>query len=366
MPPVLATAPSVTAAIITASVSLFIAVFSAVFSQINRSRIKELEKEQAEDNAKIAYSYEARKRLYTVCEPLLFQAMEQAEDARARICSLARSASQNQLRPDGSGWLEPSEIQEYYFESTVYTLLAPVTTFSILQRRLTTIDLTLDHNVRAQYEMLKLVFFSFSRDWDLAAWGGRGTQLPYDRNKTDRGEPERETLLHEAPERFAPQGLYRGMIYLVAEALVRDGGGSNDSTTPRERCMTFGEFQQEWNRAISERSSSALKRLRRRSDPPSSMLRVFDNTVELFSGFHPRRKPVLWRVFVTQHLLYRTLLSGQPILASLRADEIDTLDWRADKNGEEDCRQPLTIAEEFVGAELASLRARLPPAASSE
>jgi hypothetical protein len=356
---VLATAPAITAAIITASVTSLVAILSAAFSVL---KIRKFEREQAEDNAKIAYTYEARKRLYSVCEPLLFQAMEQAEDARLRICSLARSASNNQLRPDGSGWLDTSQVHEYYFESTVYTLLAPVTTFSILQRQLTTIDLSLDEKVRGQYEMLKLVFFSFSKDWEIAGWGGSNSKLAYDRDKTDIGEPDREKFLREAPEHYAPQGLYRGMIYLVAEALVTGAsesvGGSNKTMSP-ERCMTFGEFQREWSKVKHERSSTARRVFDRVAHPtrePSAMAQIFDTTVELFTGFHPKSKPVLWRVLLMQYMLYRALLRGEPAVAQLSEEEIRMLDWRIDKTGPGDFRGSLAIAEEFVASEMSRLQ----------
>ena len=55
----------------------------------------------------------------------------------------------------GSGWLAGPG---YYFRSTVCFLLAPMTSFKILQRRLTVIDLSLEPRLRTQYELLKLIF----------------------------------------------------------------------------------------------------------------------------------------------------------------------------------------------------------------
>ncbi len=358
-----AASPSIVAAIIAASASLVVAIVTAVFTQRQSVALKKLEAAQAEDNARIAYNYEARKRLYAVCEPLLFQAMEQAEDARSRICSLAKAAHTGNLRADGTGWL--SQLDAYYFKSTVYSLLAPITTFSILQRRLTTIDLGLDTTVRAKYEMLKLVFFSFSKDWELAECGGDSGRLEYDRNKTDLGEPNRDDLLRDSPQQHAPQGLYRGMIYVVAEALISKAGESAKASDPAlapERCMTFGEFQREWDRAESERSSpvtSAPDRHPFQSQTQSAMVPVFDSLVDLFADFHPERKPVLWRVLLSQHLLYRALSSGKPRLAPLTEEEIESFDWRVDAGGAEDFRKSLSIAEEFVGEELAALRKHL-------
>jgi hypothetical protein len=358
-----AASPSIVAAIIAAVASLVVAIVTAVFTRRQSIALKELEAAQAEDNARIAYNYEARKRLYAVCEPLLFQAMEQAEDARSRICSLAKAARTGNLMADGAGWLARSD--GYYFKSTVYSLLAPITTFSILQRRLTTIDLGLDETVRAKYEMLKLVFFSFSKDWEIAEYGGDSGKLEYDRNRTDPGEPGREELLRDSPQRYAPQGLYRGMIYVVAEALISKAGESAKGSDPAlapERCMTFGEFQREWDRAESELSSpvaSAPDRLPFQSRTQSAMVPVFDSLVELFADFHPERKPVLWRVLLSQHLLYRALSGDKPILAPLMEKEIESFDWRVDAASTADYRKPLSIAEGFVDGELAALRGHL-------
>lgn len=356
--PLCAIDPTVTAATITASVSLLVALISAGSSYVNGRKLKQLEREQAEDTAKIAYEYEARKRLYTVCEPLLFQAMEQAEDARLRIGSLARSAHQGRLRPNGSGWLGPGEVHAYYFKSTIYTLLAPITTFSILQRRLTTIDLSLDPGVREQYEMLKLVFFSFSKDWDLAEGIKAGPELPYDRNKTDPGERGRKKLLKREPERYAPQGLYRGMLDLVAEALVADAAAQTDESDDgfrRERCMTFGEFQRSWDRARAQQGRAL--RGRRAAEPPSPIEAILESMIELFCGFHPSRKPVLWRVLVTQYLLYGAFLNGK--LTPLGEEEIQSLDWRTEGDAGTDFREPIRVGEAFVERELASVRGRL-------
>jgi len=349
----------VAAAIIAAFSSLVVAIVTAVLARRNSVAVKKLEEGQAETNARIAYNYEARKRLYALCEPLLFQAVEQAEDARSRICSLAKAARNGKLRPDGSGWLAPSD--RYYFKSTVYSLLAPITTFSILQRRLTTVDLSLDPEVRERYEILRLLFFSFSKDWELAECGGDANRLEYDRNKADPGEPGRERLLRESPQRYAPQGLYRGMTYVAAEALIAAGEPA-EPVDARDRCMTFGEFQSEWDRAQVEQGSVARRAMGRLSIEPRSgspLAPVVDSFVELFGGFHPKRKPILWRLLVAQYLLYRTLQGEDPASAPLSPEEVELFDWRDEAHREEDFRQPLQAAEEFVRGELTSMQERL-------
>jgi hypothetical protein len=349
-------------AILAAVSSVVAAIVSGVLTRRNNAALKKLEEAQAESKARISYNYEARKRLYSVCEPLLFQATEQAVEARTRIRGLAKAARGGQIRPDGSGWLDASE--KYFFKSTVYNLLAPMTSFSILQRRLTTIDLSLDTGVRAKYETLKLIFFSFKNDWNLAEWGEQDTVLEYDRNRTDPGESDRERLLRDSPQKHAPQGLYRAMLYVVAEAFMScsDAPGSTPDAPAAERCLTFGEFQREWDGAGSGQGSLARRSLARLVGPgesQSSMGPVFDSLVELFGGFHPERKPVLWRVLVAQYLLYRALLSEGPELVPLTEEEIESFDWRSETSRDEDFRQSLEVAEQFAGGQLASLRQRL-------
>lgn len=360
--PTLATiSAEVAVAIIAAAASVLAAIASGLLTRRNNVALKKLEDIQMETKARISYSYEARKRLYTVCEPLLFQAAEQAVEARARIRGLANAARGEQLRADGSGWLDSPE--NYFFRSTVFNLLAPLTGFSILQRRLTTIDLSLDTAVRAKYETLKLIFFSFKNDWDLAE-SGDGTALVYDRNRTDPGEPDRERLLRDLPHECAPQGLYRVMLYVVAEAFVADDEplSAADPSATTERCITFGEFQREWRRAEPERSSLASRSLGRLTGPrraPSAMDPVFDDLVELFAGFHPQRKPVLWRVLLAQYLLYGALLSEKSEFVPLNDEEIESFDWRSKASAGEDFLQSLQVAEGFVEGQLAALRTRL-------
>src|SRR4051812_6468842 len=98
-------APEVGAALVTAVVSLGVAIWAQLEGRKTSERLQkldnELQLEREESRARRDYDYEALKRLYAECEPLLFQAFELARDARSRIASLARSAREADLRPDG-------------------------------------------------------------------------------------------------------------------------------------------------------------------------------------------------------------------------------------------------------------------------
>ena len=90
--------------------------------QKHAARLKILEDKltetQTKKKARLDYEYEARKRLYHECEPLVFELLEFAENAGDRIRGLARTARQGDL----PNWLSANE---YYVASTMYYLLAP-------------------------------------------------------------------------------------------------------------------------------------------------------------------------------------------------------------------------------------------------
>jgi hypothetical protein len=110
------------------------------------------------------------------------------------------------------------------------------------------------------------------------------------------------------------------------------------------RCMTFGEFVAEWNC-----DGSKISRLK------ADFLAPFDR-------FHPRRKPVLWRVLLAYLFLCRAFLAGDPSLPPQPLSEAERreLDWREDGRGEvELVEEPLVVAERFAGARLAEAASRM-------
>ena len=331
----------VVVALVTALGSLVVAIISQVMSRRSSKSLAllnaQLEEQAKTDDARRDYVYEAKKRLYAECEPLLFQTIELAEAARIRIKSLARTARHNDIRPDGSGWLDGPG---YYFTSTAYQLLAPMTSFKILQRRLTAIDLNLEPDIRRQYEMLKLLFYSFGSDFDIA---DVEPKLPYDPDAADPGEPDRDRLLASQPQVYARQGLYRGSLDIVVESLLcADDGKSEDESRRFERCMTFGEFL-----TAFDKRGSKIDAIRPELD-------------ELFLGFHPQTRPVLWRVLVGQALLYDAFLAPHSgVVATTEAD----FHWRPDgptsTAGVEDMAATIRAAKTFVDRQLARLDTRL-------
>src|SRR6266567_5142795 len=207
----------VTVAVFSAVGALIVAIVSAIFSGVTtRSQVvlkNRLDQQAKAEDARQAYEYDARKRLYRECEPLLFQTRELANEARERIIGLAVAARKGDIDEDGTGWLAKPG---YYTLSTCYRLVAPATTYLLLQRRLTDFDLGLEPRIQAQYEVLKQLYVSVSDDFGLAEAVG----LDYHPDDADPGKRDREKLRAEQPAIYWRQGLYRGTMSLVSDAFI--------------------------------------------------------------------------------------------------------------------------------------------------
>jgi hypothetical protein len=304
---------------IPAIVSLVVAVIAMVTSFATSRKLassneelagltSRLRDEESALNARRHYEYEALKRLYTECEPLLFQIFELAEDAESRVQALARECRQDNLRRDGSGWLGG---EGYYFNSTVYRFFAPLAAIRILQRRLTAVDLALDSRLETQYRLLRMLYRSMSDDHALAE---RSPVLPYEPDRADPDKPDRESRIAAEPKIYVRQGLYRGTLDRLAESMIILEGDI-------DRVMSFGEF------------------LQFKQDEESQLYRAMPQVRILLFGFHPLTRPVLWRVLVTQKLIYDALRTSRdadrtgpvdiPSLIPTVTDEyLATLDWR--------------------------------------
>jgi hypothetical protein len=329
-------------AIIAACASLVVAVFSASRANKAQGEITELasrlQEHRDERDARRDYEYEAKKRLYTQCEPVIFEAMELAENFRHRVISIARSSRESHSSPDGTGWLTPSD-DDYYINSSAFYLLAPTTSLKIIQRRLTAIDLALEPRLSFQYKLLKMAFFSYTWDNQLAR---RDPSLNYRPDDADPGTPNRERLLAEAPRVYRRQGLYVGIVDQLADALISD--------TTSSRCKSLGEFCTELE------------------DHGSGLSQLSGHITGLICGFHPEAEPVLWRTLVTQYLLFGIFLRTQgdglnadsdwsQVLTDQDQAAAELLDWRAgDQAQSVDVREPLVIGRKYLLERLIDLR----------
>ncbi len=335
------------------TISLIVAVIAGFFSVLvagisylsSRKNARDLEslkadlaEKQAEKNARRDYLYEARKRLYQEYEPLLFQLVELSDTALGRIYALARTARQGDLGPDHSGWLSPDDPSSGYFvANTIYRVLAPLVIIKLIQRRLTLVDLTVDSHINHQYLLAKWLYISFTDDFRLASME---PSLEYDPHTKERQE-RREAH----PQKYWRQGIVAGRLDNAVEALiVREPNGIL-------RCMSFGEFEDIYN------------------DPDKTG--KFDAFRDVFMNFHPKTRPVLWRILITQAHIYQALLRTREIKISASDDRYAprllkpiseearlNFDWRQrseEATNEEVLCQPFEAALAYLREALGSL-----------
>jgi hypothetical protein len=283
----------------------------------------------AESDARRAYEYEARKRLYEQAEPLIFQLLEAAEAALARIQNIAAMCRQGRLDSGGgSGWLASDG---YYRTSTAYLLLSPLAFFRILRSRVTMIDLSLDKRIETFYLLAKMLHFTFSADFRLASSGTPLVYTPFDGATAEHVQAK--------PEIYRRQGMAQGIVEtIVGELISRSGNGG-------EAVMGYGELEE-----------------RIRTGPAShAHLQIL---LDLLSTFHPSSSPVLWRILVTQAYLYTALLAvgRSPTARDEAWDQLAKLAqsdyaWSASVAEAATRDDPFTAAQEYL--ELCFIRANM-------
>lgn len=255
---------------------------------------------QGERNAQRDYRYEAMKRLYTDLQPLLFQLAELCDSAYLHTRGLARTARNGNLGAGPQSWLDDPE-DDYYLLSTVYRVLVPVAVVGLMRRRLTFVDLTVDQELAQQYRFARALSGTWNSGFDIA---GKDPELHYRPH-----DPDARALSAESPGVYGLQHLYAGEVdALVSCLVVADPDG-------RVRPRTYGEFEE------AHREAAARDRV-----APA---------VELFTAFHPRTHPVLWRMLVVNAHLYRAIArtfggAGGVVAPgeALPPEERSKFDWR--------------------------------------
>jgi hypothetical protein len=326
---------TVLVALITAAVSLALAIFSSwasLRSQRSLETLKsDLAKKQAEQDARRDYEYEARKRLYHECEPLLFQLIESSEAALNHIRGIAARVKSAD---------EPLYSESYYLKTTMYRLLLPCAIFKLITTRLTMVDLQIDRVIYTQYVLAKAIYLSYTDDFRLARLVKR---LKYDPYVDDWQEKRKQN-----PQKYRRQGFASGRLDNALDALIID-----DEKTGY-RFVSFGQFEEKFKTLQEEDVNSSLGTAR-----------------DLFFEFHPSTRPVLWRILIAQALLYRGILefsrrkemSSSEVLAfiaSLPKEEMVDFDWRsAEQKGDDDTIfELIDVAKVYLDAQLKDLESR--------
>jgi len=333
------TDPKIIAALIAAAASLIVSIIGTLWGRKNQKDLEtlksELADERAESDARRDYEYDARKRLYEECEPLLFQLIELSENALYRIYSLARTARNGNLAPE-TGWL--SSDGSYYLISTIYNLMAPMVIYKLIHRRLTIIDLTVDSLINMQYLLAKYLNISFTEHHALAKEYEPIVEYEPDTENWDRKRKEQ-------PWKYWRQGLAIGRLDNAVEALiVRDSAGHLSY-------RSFGEFESEYFTSGSELQSR------------------FAFVVDLFHDFHPKTRPVLWRILILQaHICQGIMRTRQMKIAetvenfkplkTFSTSERQRFDWRQPEENVTDDEvlvQPFEVAKNYLQRNLGAL-----------
>ncbi len=330
---VIALVTAVLTSLIAAGASLIVALGTAIagtrFKRRSDAQLAELTaaltEAQHERDAQRDYQYEARKRLYADLQPLLFQLTELCRSARRHTQGLARTARQGHLGSDAGSWVVSDD---YYLRSTVYRLMVPVAVLELIRRRLTSLDLSLDDDIRTLYRFASALSGTWNSGFDLAAAAPALEYRPHD-------EAAKEGV-HRHPKIFAIQHLYAGQIdQIVSTMLVKD----EDAL----RYRGYGEFEAAYVDDANVRANVAP-------------------LLKIFTGFHPRTHPVLWRMLVVQAHLHKAIsrTSAEPSGVvvdpiGILNDEQPEFDWRepgAPDTEDEALIAPLAAAETYLAARL--------------
>jgi len=340
--------PKVAAAIVAAITACVVALVGALVSAISaiwsyyttrknqhdlESMRSQLAEERAERDARRDYEYEARKRLYEEYEPLLFQLVELSENANHRVYSLARTAREGDLTETDGGWLSQPN---YYMVSTIYTLLAPMVMFKLMQRRLTLVDLHVDPRIAAQYTLAKILYLTITCDHEMAKVE---PGIEYKPNVDGWVE-----LRQMDPRKHWRQGLALGRIdNALDDLLVVENGTA--------RLRSFGEYH-----TLIEQEPE---------DNRQNSYRLTD----ILCDFHPNTRPILWRLLIAQAHVHRLIIGriGNKSLDPLKdlkqqlvipENERAPFDWRsADSTIPVDAvlKEPFDAATKFVKSYLEEL-----------
>lgn len=276
-----------TAALLVGLISAGISITSIYITSKKNAELENLktrlETEKDEKASRRDYEYEARKRLYKEFDPLLFQFNELSDSAVKRIEELARDAKEGNLKL----WLSQTYAGGYYLKTSIYRLVAPFAVFKLMQSQLTLFDLNLVSCIKVQYLLIKGLYHTFADDFKLAL---SPPNIPYNPYETTNYKIANKML----------QGIYTGELDQLVDVFKEDF--INENSQRKSRIITYGEFETKYSKL---KNSGKL-----------------DPIIRLLSDFHPRTKPVLWRILLTQAHIYRAITTlNETIMSSYHNDD---------------------------------------------
>ncbi len=254
-----------------ASSSVVSALISGGFGAYQIRKKAQLDEQQAASNARRDYEYEARKRLYTVCEPLIFQLIESGQVATKRIRIISTWANTNSL--------DKALLNAYFFNATVYRLFVPVAIASEFERQLTLVDLAVDSRINSAHKLSRMLYQSFNAVDEV------GRAAP----KVDYQPAEQDEVL------------VAGDLAGASDAMILEENGAR-------HLMSFGQYEALFAKEQRPNSSQPVDEGNRK--------KLLAPVRRLFEDFSPSGKPALWRTLLVQVLIYQALYA----LGSLRSD----------------------------------------------
>ena len=276
------------AAAVATIVASVIAFVGARSNQRDLEKLKaELLEDKSESDAKRAYTYEALKRLYSQYEPIRFRLREACESAHELVKQIAEVASTQQ--PDLIGRIPRGN---HLRIARIYHLLLPSVHFRIIQSCLTLIDLEASRSTFLQYLIAKQSCALFCRDRELADF----FKLRY----TPYVEGWRKLRI-ENPQQYRRQGFAVGRLENALSCFTKATDGATS------RVLTFGEFELMLTPAVSEFDELARSMAVR---DPFSYSSPLGAVIDLFDDFEPTTRPILWRMLLSQFVLYALFIGA--------------------------------------------------------
>jgi hypothetical protein len=215
----------------------------------------------------------------------------------------------------------------YYFTSVVHDLIAPLAIFELITGKLTSLDLTLDQDLRLQHFIARKAYQALRSDFNFI--DPRYPPLTLGAGGQVYAPPEARpvALPADAEQRWTwRQGLYSGQISQAVDALLTTEGSNSRAKTYAEFAKALGDV----DLRVEGDAPGAAGDIKRALRPLSDMLR----------DFHPARRPITWRILMAQAACYRAIAAAQdcpdPFDAALRVaehpDPADqaTFDWVGD------------------------------------
>ena len=282
-------------------------------------RIKSnLESSRNKESSRRTYEFEGRKRLYEEYEPLRFQMAEAMLHAAWRVQSIARSVRRNDIGENGRGWL--SNKSSYFFTVVIYDLLRPAVYYRILKKTLTFVDFTLDDRIEFEYRIAKSYYIGFTNDFWLS-------QIPEARLDYDPNHQEWNKKRNSQPEIYWRQGIPIGRLDSLLESMTIE---SQNGASP----ITYSEFQ----RRIQAAEENDV------------LVDEYNGIADVFFGFHPVKRPVLWRILIYQVIFSHAYFTSWNMSrkGSKSADNMDSLyPLKSDFIAKYSIRENETPTEEF-------------------